>query len=338
MNPMVAEPPIAPDPQGAKHVPVLLDEVLLYLQIGAGSHVIDGTLGAAGHTQAILECSAPDGRVLGIDADPAALRRTRRLLAQPLAQGRLTIVQGRLEDIETTAQAHGFSQPHAILLDLGVSTFQLETAERGFSFAADGPLDMRFDPRQRPSAADVVNTWDEEELANVIYRFGEEHRSRAIARAIVRNRPIESTAALAAIVEAAVGGRRGARIHPATRTFQALRIAVNRELEQVESALPQCLRLLMPGGRLAVISFHSLEDRLVKQWMAHEARTWTDDPLSVYGGMPHTPSLRMITRKPVTPGQAELAANPRSRSAKLRIAEKVDAADENDAVGEAGDS
>ena len=296
--------------------------MLLHLQIEPGARVIDGTLGGGGHTSAILESSAPDGRVLGIDADPAALRRTSRRLSTALAEGRLVIVQGRLEDIEATALAAGFAQPHAILLDLGVSTFQLETAERGFAFASDGPLDMRFDPLHGPSAADVVNEWDEAEIANVIYRFGEEHRSRAIARAIVHNRPIETTAALASVVERAVGGRRGARIHPATRTFQALRIAVNRELEQIEAALPQCLRLLRPGGRLAVISFHSLEDRLVKQWMANEGRTWTDDPLSMYGGAAHEPTLRIITRKPLTPGEAEIAQNARSRSAKLRIAEK----------------
>ncbi len=319
---MADDPSVAPDPVGASHTPVMLDEVILHLQIAAGAQVIDGTLGGGGHTKVILERSAPDGRVLGIDADPAALRRTRRLLAAPLEAGRLVIVQGRLEDIEATAKTAGFGQPDAILLDLGVSTFQLETATRGFSFSADGPLDMRFDPLNGPSAADVVNQWDEAELAGAIYRYGEEHRSRAIARAIVRSRPIESTAALAAVVERAVGGRRGARIHPATRTFQALRIAVNRELEQIEATLPQCLRLLKPGGRLAVISFHSLEDRLVKQWMAHEGRIWTDDPLSLYGGIVHSPELRIITRKPLTPGATELAQNPRSRSAKLRIAEK----------------
>ena len=314
---------VAPDPEETQHVPVLLNEVLHYLSVQPGARVIDGTLGGGGHTRRILEQSAPDGNVLGIDADPAALRRTQAQLAAAIAEGRLTIVQGRLEEIEANALANDFAQVDAILVDLGVSTFQLETAQRGFSFAADGPLDMRFDPLQGPSAADVVNTWDEGEIANLIFRYGEERHSRAIARAIVRSRPVDSTAALAAIVERAVGGRRGARIHPATRTFQALRIAVNRELEQIEAALPQCLRLLRPGGRLAVISFHSLEDRLVKQWMAHEGRTWNEEPLNPYGGTTHTPSLRIITRKPVTPGDVELSLNPRSRSAKLRVAEKA---------------
>ncbi len=319
---MIDDPLVAPDPQGAQHTPVLLDEVLRNLQIRPGSLVIDGTLGGGGHTSAILAASAPDGRVLGIDADPAARRRTRQRLAEPVAQERLVIVAGRLMEIESTAQAAGFAAVDAILLDLGVSSFQLDTAARGFSFGADGPLDMRFDPLHGPSAADIINTWDEEEIANAIFRYGEEHRSRAIARAIVRNRPIATTTSLAAIVEQAVGGRRGARIHPATRTFQALRIAVNQELEQIEAALPQCLRLLKLGGRLAIISFHSLEDRIVKQWMAHEGRTWNDEPLNPYGGTPHTPSLQIITRKPITAGAAELAENPRSRSARLRIAEK----------------
>jgi 16S rRNA (cytosine1402-N4)-methyltransferase len=319
---VATDTPLAPDPEGAAHVPVLLDEVLQLLQVQADSLVIDGTLGGGGHTRRFLEHSAPNGKVLGIDADPAALRRTRHLLADLIAQGRLVVVQGRLEDIAATAQANGFGAVDAILLDLGLSTFQLETAERGFAFAAQGPLDMRFDPQQGPSAGDIVNTWDEEEIANLIFRYGEEHRSRAIARALVRSRPIESTTHLAAVVEKAVGGRRGARIHPATRTFQALRIAVNQELEQIETALPQCLHLLRPGGRLAVISFHSLEDRIVKQWMAHEGRTWNDEPLNPYGGTPHTPSLQIVTRKPVTPGDAEITVNPRSRSAKLRVAQK----------------
>ncbi len=322
-HPVSFDPTVAPDPEGAAHIPVLLNEVVQQLKIRAGAVTIDGTLGGGGHTERILEHSAPDGRASGIDADPAARRRTQQRLANLVEEGRLTIVHGWLEEIEATAIAAGFAQVDAILLDLGVSSFQLETPERGFAFAADGPLDMRFDPTQGASAADVVNSWDEEEIANAIYRFGEEHRSRAIARAIVRSRPIESTAQLAAVVEKAVGGRRGSRTHPATRTFQALRIAVNRELEQLEAALPQCLRLLRPGGRLAVISFHSLEDRLVKQWMVHEGRTWNDEPFNPYGGTAHTPELEIITRKPVTATEAELAQNPRSRSAKLRVAEKI---------------
>ncbi len=320
---MVTGPPVAPDPHGAAHVPVLRDEVLALLQIRSGSTAIDGTLGAGGHTHALLDRSAPDGKVLGMDADPAALRRTRRLLATAIAEGRLVLVQAPFAAMESTAHSYGFDQVDQILLDLGVSSFQLETPERGFSFAFDGPLDMRFDPTQGVSAAEIVNTWPEDELAALIYRYGEERRSRAIARQIARRRPIESTGQLAAVVERAVGGRRGSRTHPATQTFQALRIAVNGELEQLEAVLPQALRLLQPGGRLAVISFHSLEDRIVKQWMAHEARTRTPDPFHPQGGTPHTPRLRIVTRKPVTAQEAEVQANPRSRSAKLRVAERL---------------
>jgi 16S rRNA (cytosine1402-N4)-methyltransferase len=323
LNLVVIDPPVAPDPHGAAHVPVLLETVLALLQIRDGSQVIDGTLGAGGHTHAILNSSAPRGRVLGIDADPAAIRRTRRLLGSYIESGRLITVHASFDTMESAARTHGFTQVDGVLLDLGVSSFQLETPERGFAFALNGPLDMRFDPQQEPSAAEIVNSWPEPEIADLIYRYGEEHRSRSIARSIVRNRPIETTAQLAAIVERAVGGRRGSRIHPATQTFQALRIAVNRELEQLEQTLPQALRLLKPGGRLAVISFHSLEDRIVKQWMAQEARTFTPDPYHPQGGTPHMPTLRLVTRKPVVASEQEQQENPRSRSAKLRVAEKI---------------
>ena len=316
---------VVPDPEGAAHVPVLLDETVTLLQLANGNSVIDGTLGGGGHTRQLLDRVAPDGKVLGLDADPAAIRRNQESFRDELAAGRLTIVQARFETLAETAQRFGFLQVDAILLDLGISSFQLETPERGFAFAADGPLDMRFDPSQPPSAAEIVNEWPEVEIADLIYRFGEEHRSRAIARAIVRNRPLLTTGQLAAIVERAVGGRRGARTHPATQTFQALRIAVNRELEQLQAVLPQALALLSPGGRLAVISFHSLEDRLVKQWMAHEARDWTPEPLHPHGGSAHTPAIHLITRKPVMASDAEIQRNPRSRSARLRVAARATA-------------
>jgi 16S rRNA (cytosine1402-N4)-methyltransferase len=210
-----------------------------------------------------------------------------------------------------------------ILLDLGVSSFQLETPARGFAMLLDGPLDMRFDPQATLTAADIVNTWDERSLADLIYRYGEESHSRRIARCLVQRRPFSTTIELAAAVERAVGGRKGSRTHPATRTFQALRIAVNRELEQLEHVLPQCLQVLAPGGRLAVISFHSLEDRIVKHWMQQEARSYVPDPTLPQGGYPRQPALAVITRKPIEAGAAETAQNPRSRSAKLRIAEKL---------------
>ncbi len=314
--------PAAPDPAGAQHLPVLLREVVQGLQLAPGTTAIDGTLGGGGHTAALLEASEPDGRLLALDADPAAIRRVAQRLADLLESGRLTLVQANFVEIAAVAQAHDFTNVDAILLDLGVSSFQLETAARGFSFLQDGPLDMRFDPTSGPSAADIVNTWNERELADLIYRYGEERHSRRIAAFLVRHRPFETTAQLAAAVERAVGGRRGERLHPATRTFQALRIAVNRELEHLEAALPQCQSLLKPGGRLAVISFHSLEDRIVKHWMQAGALDFLRDPHHPYGGTPVEPALRVVTRKPITPSVEETERNPRSRSAKLRIAEK----------------
>jgi len=314
---------LPPDPAAAQHVPVLLAAVLDGLAVAAGAWVIDATLGGGGHTAAILERSGPDGRVLGVDADPAAIRRVRTLLADAVQAGRLVLAQSPFDKLEACVAAHHFAPVAGVLLDLGVSSFQLETPERGFSFSAGGPLDMRFDPEALYSAADIVNSWDEEALANLIFRYGEEPRSRRIARYLVQQRPFYATTALAEAVERAVGGRQGSRIHPATRTFQALRIAVNRELEQLEAVLPQCLRLLKPGGRLAVISFHSLEDRIVKRWMQAEAQSYVPDPNTITGGYERQPTLRIITRKPVEADAEEIRRNPRSRSAKLRIAARL---------------
>lgn len=312
-----------PDPQDADHIPVLLAEVLDGLQAQPGGRYIDGTVGGGGHTARILSECAPDGQVLAVDADPAAILRVAHLLPQAVAEGRLLLVQGRFEEMAQIAGEQNFVPVDGILLDLGVSSFQLETGERGFSFSQDGPLDMRMDPTAPLSAAEIVNTWPEFDLADLIFRYGEERRSRPIARHLVKNRPISTTLALAEIVEQAVGGRRGSRTHPATKTFQALRIAVNDELGQLERVLPVALDLLKPGGRLAIISFHSLEDRLVKQWMQAEAQDFIPDRYHPYGGTDRTPTLEIITRKPITPGPDELATNPRSRSAKLRIAERV---------------
>jgi len=310
-----------------QHVPVLLREVLDGLALRPGACVIDATLGGGGHTAAILERSAPDGHVLGLDADPAALDRVRNQLNAAIETGRLTLVQTPFDQMARVAHQHAITAVHAILLDLGLSSFQLESPARGFSFLRNGPLDMRFDPAQPISAADIVNTWSEQELADIIYHHGEERQSRRIARRIVQARPLYTTHELAAVVADAVGsarrGRRPGRIHPATRTFQALRIAVNHELAQVERTLPQCLDLLQPGGRLAVISFHSLEDRIVKQWMQQEARTYVPDATHPHGGYERNARLQLITRKPITPTPREVEQNPRSRSAKLRIAEKT---------------
>ena len=314
-----------PDPQASstEHVPVLAGEALQGLGIQAGNLVIDGTLGGGGHAACILQQSAPDGRLLGLDADPAALVRASHRFAAEIEAGRMTAVHANFSDIETVARQHGFVDVHAILLDLGVSSFQLAEPERGFSLQLDGPLDMRMNLDQETSAWDIVNTWPERDLADLIYEYGEERASRRIARLLVASRPIERTQQLAALVERALGGRRGQRIHPATRTFQALRIGVNQELSSLEQTLPQCLRLLRPGGRLGVISFHSLEDRIVKHWMQQEAATFVPDPMHPMGGVPTTASIAIVTRKPLTATDAEREQNPRSRSAKLRIAERI---------------
>jgi 16S rRNA (cytosine1402-N4)-methyltransferase len=314
--------PLPLDPPHTSHTPVLLAEVSAGLAVQRGGRFIDGTLGGGGHTAAILHQSAPDGQVLGIDADPAALRRVQTTLAEAIAMGRLLLAHGNFSAIEQIAIAHQFRPVDGILLDLGVSSFQLETPARGFSFVQDGPLDMRFDPTQELNAADIVNTWPADDLADLFYRYAEERHSRRIARYLVQHRPFYSTTQLAHAVEHAVGGRKGGRIHPATQIFQALRIAVNRELEGLEAALPQCLRLLKPGGRLAVISFHSLEDRIVKRWMQQEASTFTPDPSALSGRREKLPNLALLTRKPVVASQEEIAHNPRSRSAKLRIVQR----------------
>jgi 16S rRNA (cytosine1402-N4)-methyltransferase len=291
------------------HVSVLPQEVLDGLAPRPGGRYIDATLGGGGHAAALLEASAPDGRLLGIDTDPAALAAAGARLA-PFGE-RAALARGNFRDLEALARQAGFGEVQGILMDLGVSSHQLDTAGRGFSFQADAPLDMRLDPGGPQTAADLVNDTPESELADILYRYGEEHASRRIARFIAearRRQPIERTAELAEVVVRALGGRRG-KLHPATRTFQALRIAVNRELESLELALPQAVGLLAAGGRLALISFHSLEDRIVKQFF--RAQSGGDEP-----------ALRIITKKPIEAAEAELRANPRSRSAKLRVAER----------------
>jgi len=314
---------VASDPPGADHIPVMLPEILEGLQIRPGIRVIDGTLGGGGHTAAILTKITPTGQLLGIDADPAAIRRVTLRFASAIQTGHLIVAQGHFGKLAQIAGEHKFTSVDAILLDLGISSYQLETPERGFSFDHDGPLDMRFDPLQGISAADIVNGWPERELADLIYQYGEERQSRRIARYLVQHRPFTTTRELANAVEQAVGGRRGSRIHPATRTFQALRIAVNEELTQLEQVLPQCLNLLGIGGRLAVITFHSLEDRIVKQWIQKEASSYVRDETIPQGGYERRPNLTILTRKPMTATDAELTHNPRSRSAKLRIAERI---------------
>jgi 16S rRNA (cytosine1402-N4)-methyltransferase len=300
-----------------RHVPVLYHEVLAGLQPRAGGKYIDGTVGAGGHAAGLLSASGPDGRLLGLDRDPAALAVAAEVLAPFGARARLVHTSyTRMAEV-----AAGFAPVDGILLDLGLSSLQLEDRQRGFAFQAEGPLDMRFDPTAELTAAEIVNTWPLDELADIIFRYGEDRYGHRIARAIGEARPLTTTVELAAVIDRAVGGRKGERLHPATRTFQALRIAVNGELEAVEAVLPVAVSLLQPGGRLAVIAFHSLEDRLVKRFFRERARGKdnTDQPFPT----PFEPVLAEVTRHPLTATPEEAASNPRARSAKLRIAEKL---------------
>jgi 16S rRNA (cytosine1402-N4)-methyltransferase len=276
-------------------------------------------VGAGGHARGILEACAPDGRLLGLDVDPQALALAREYLA-PYGE-RTRLVQASYDSLSEILRETGWGEVDGVLLDLGVSSMQLGTPQRGFSFQQDAPLDMRFDPGAPTSAADLVNSLPQDELAGLIYRYGEESAARRIAQAIVRARPLRTTLQLAAVIES-VSPRRG-RVHPATRTFQALRIAVNEELERVENTLPQATASLKSGGRLAVISFHSLEDRLVKEFFRTESRDCICPPRQPVCTCGHKATLREVNRKPITPGEAEIAANPRARSAKLRIIEKL---------------
>jgi 16S rRNA (cytosine1402-N4)-methyltransferase len=302
------------------HEPVLYKEIIHALQPHAGGRYVDGTLGAGGHARGIMEASAPDGQLLGLDVDPQALAIARRNLApyesrMHLAQASYTSLSGQLARL-------GWETVDGILLDLGASSMQFDTPERGFSFQHDAPLDMRFGPHTPQTAADLVNKYSERELADLIYRYGEDRDSRKIARAIVRARPIHTTRELVAVIEA-VSPRRGERVHPATRTFQALRIAVNEELASVEEVLPQAVTALKPGGRLAVISFHSLEDRIVKDFFREQSKDRVNPPYERLFEEERKATLKEVNRKPITPSDEETKSNPRARSAKLRIVEKT---------------
>ena len=286
--------------QDRTHVSVLFKETIDALTPHADGKYIDGTLGAGGHAAGILDASAPTGRLLGLDADSNALT----VASQNLARygDRVLLIHSNFENLQSVANANGFLPADGIVLDLGLSSMQLADAGRGFSFLSEGALDMRFNVDNETTAAELVNTLDEKEIADLIFEYGEEHASRRIARAIVNARPIETASQLASVIERAVG--RHSRIHPATKTFQALRIAVNRELEVIDQVLPQIVETLAPGGRVVIISFHSLEDRRIKNFF----RT--------------SEQLRVVTKHPIRPSRAESIANSRSRSAKLRVAEK----------------
>lgn len=317
--------PEALAPRETTHISVMPAEVIDGLQPLAGGVFVDGTLGGAGHTTMLLERVGPTGRVLAIDADPEALRRAEARLPDAVARGELLLRHGNFRQLGEFARAAGIAPVDGVLLDLGLSSDQLAARERGFSFAADGALDMRFDTTRGESAADLVNTRSDTELADIFWRYGEERFSRPIARRIVEMRghaPITRADELARLVAGVIHGRPGG-VHPATRVFQALRIAVNDELGSLEAALPEAVAILKSGGRLAIISFHSLEDRIVKQFFQREQRGCICPPEVPQCVCGREPTLRIVTRRPLTASEGELSANPRARSAKLRVAERV---------------
>jgi 16S rRNA (cytosine1402-N4)-methyltransferase len=289
------------------HIPVLLREAIEALAVQPGGRYIDCTLGAGGHAAAILDRSSPGGQLLGIDADPEAIAVARARLEAYSSSALL--VNRNFAELKAICIKYNFFPVHGILFDLGLSSLQLDSGGRGFSFQHDDPLDMRFSPSQEVTAADIINTYPEAELASLIRNFGEESHSSKIAHYIVQQRPIKTTLQLARVIEQAIGGRRG-RIHPATKTFLALRITVNQELEHLQSALEQAIDLLGFGGRLVVISYHSLEDRIVKRFMHQKASG-------------ENACLRLINKKVLTPSPVEVQLNPRSRSARLRVAERI---------------
>jgi 16S rRNA (cytosine1402-N4)-methyltransferase len=299
----------------SSHTPVLLTESLRALAVQPGGRYVDCTLGGGGHAAAILEQSAPGGQLLGIDADPLAIEAAGKRLECFKDSARL--VNDNFVNLQEICVKYKFFPVHGILLDLGLSSLQLN-GERGFSFQQDAPLDMRFSPDQKVSAADIVNTSTESKLAQIIRTYGEESQSFRIARAIVNARPFTSTLQLADLIEKTIG--RHSKIHPATKTFMSLRIAVNHELEYLESVLKQAVDLLGYEGRLVVISYHSLEDRIVKQFMQLEARGCICPPSVPVCVCGHTPRLKIINRKVITAAETEIKENPRSRSAKLRSA------------------
>ena len=312
------------------HIPVLVKETVEALAVQPGGRYIDCTLGSGGHAIAILEQSSPGGQLLGIDADPEAIKIAEAKLQ---AYGySILLINDNFVNLQAICMKYDFHPVHGILFDLGLSSIQLDS-NRGFSFQSDAPLDMRLSPSQGVTAADIINASSEAELAHIIAAYGEEACSHQIAHQIVQERPIETTLQLVRTIERVVGGRRG-RIHPATKTFQALRIAVNHELEHLEAALKQAINLLGFEGRLVVISYNSLEDRIVKQLMQRESKDCICPPGTPTCICGHTACLRLINKKVITPSPIEVQFNPRSRSAKLRAAERVTTQDEPFRVAE----
>ncbi len=321
------------------HVPVLLDEVVQALRLKPGGRYIDGTVGGGGHARRILELTSPGGRLLGVDRDPRALAAAGETLGEFGA--RVDLRHGNFSEIDRLARSAGYFPADGVLLDLGVSSPQLDEAERGFSYQQDAPLDMRMDPGSGPRARDLVNGLPEAELARVIGEYGEERWASRIAAFIARRRdeaPIETTGELVEVIKAAIpAGARRSGPHPARRTFQALRIATNDELGALRQGLRGAVAALAPGGRVAVISFHSLEDRIVKQSFAALARGCTCPPEAPVCTCGQRPSLRLVGRKPVLASAREAERNPRARSAKLRAAERLESGDGGSITGEEGE-
>ncbi|KAA0275859.1 MAG: 16S rRNA (cytosine(1402)-N(4))-methyltransferase RsmH [Chloroflexi bacterium] len=302
------------------HKPVLYQEIIHALQPRNSGRYVDGTLGAGGHARGILEACAPDGQLLGLDVDPQALAIARETLAP--YEGRIHLVQASHITLSEQLASLSWDAIDGIVLDLGASSMQFDNSERGFSFMQDGPLDMRFGINAVMSAADIVNTFDERELADIIFKYGEDRDARKIARAIVQARPLHTTGELVATIENS-SPRRGDKTHPATQTFQALRIAVNDELAAVEKTLPQAVTVLKSGGRCAVISFHSLEDRIVKEYFREQSKDLINPPYERVYEVERRAVLKLVNKKPILPGEEELRENPRARSAKLRVVEKL---------------
>lgn len=303
-----------------RHKPVLYQEIIHALQPRSGGRYVDGTLGAGGHARGILEACAPDGLLLGLDLDPQALALARETLAP--YEERIHLAQASHITLAKQLAVLKWDDVDGIVLDLGASSMQFDNAERGFSFMQDGPLDMRFGPQALMSAEDIINTFDERELADIIFRYGEDRDSRKIAKAIVMNRPLRTTRELVAVIEKA-SPRRGDRAHPATQTFQALRIAVNEELAAVEKTLPQAVASLRSGGRCAVISFHSLEDRIVKEYFREQSKDIINPPYERIYEEERRAVVKLTHKKPILPSDEEIKDNPRARSAKLRVIEKL---------------
>ncbi|MBX3035853.1 MAG: 16S rRNA (cytosine(1402)-N(4))-methyltransferase RsmH [Anaerolineales bacterium] len=303
-----------------QHKPVLYQEIIHALQPQNGGRYVDGTVGAGGHARGILEACAPDGHLLGLDVDSNALAIARETLAP--YENRIHLVQASHIRLSEQLAKLQWNSIDGIVLDLGASSMQFDNPERGFSFMQEGPLDMRFGINANMTAEEIINTFDEKELADIIFKYGEDRDARKIAKAIVMNRPLHTTGQLVAVIEKA-SPRRGDKTHPVTQTFQALRIVVNDELAAVEKTLPQAVSSLKSGGRCAVISFHSLEDRIVKDFFREQSKDFVNPPYEKIYEEERKAVIKIINKKPITPTDEEIKDNPRARSAKLRVVEKL---------------